>query len=77
MVPNPHGRTTTLSTHFSILSFRARSRCGGAVKIIACIEDPLVVKKISGHLDTKFTTPVGHLVTSRAPPRQGLLFTSE
>ena len=53
------------------------SRCGGAVKIIACIEDPLVVKKILEHLDTQSTTPVGHLVKSRAPPRQGLLFTSE
>ena len=53
------------------------SRGGGAVKIIACIEDPLVVKKILAHLDTQSTTPVGHLVKSRAPPRQGLLFTSE
>ena len=38
---------------------------------------PLVVKKILEQLDTKSTTPVGHLVKSRAPPRQGLLFTSE
>ena len=29
------------------------NRCGGAVKIIACIEDPLVIKKILDHLHAK------------------------
>ncbi len=27
------------------------SECGGEVKVIACIEDPLVIKKILAHLD--------------------------
>ena len=26
-------------------------RCGGAVRIIACIEDPVVIEKIFSHLD--------------------------
>ena len=30
-----------------------------------------MVKKILEHLDTKSTTPEGHLVKFRAPPRQG------
>ena len=29
------------------------SRCGGSVKIIACIEDPLVVKKTLDYLEAK------------------------
>jgi hypothetical protein len=29
------------------------NRFGGAVKIIACIEDPSVIKKILDHLDPK------------------------
>ena len=49
------------------------SRCGGDVKIIACIEDPMVIKKILDDLDAR---PVIHLSKSRAPP-QGLLFASE
>jgi hypothetical protein len=28
-------------------------QCGGAVKIIACIEDLVVIKKILDHLDKK------------------------
>ena len=27
--------------------------CGGAVRIIACIEDPVVIEKILTHLDSK------------------------
>ena len=29
------------------------SECGGAVKIIACIEDPVVIQKILDHLQEK------------------------
>ena len=29
------------------------SHCSGAVRIIACIDDPLVIKKILAHLDAK------------------------
>jgi len=45
------------------------SECGGAVKVIACIEDPVVIKKILDHLKGKAepgeTAP---LHESRAPP---------
>ncbi len=49
--------------------------CGGPVKIIACIEDPLVIKKILTHLDRKDAGgATGRLPPSRAPP-QARLFT--
>lgn len=43
--------------------------CGGAVKVIACIEDPVVIKKILAHLKEKAApVPAGLLPESRAPP---------
>lgn len=33
------------------------SHCGGAVNIIACIEDPSIVNKIFAHLDAKYMAP--------------------
>ena len=47
------------------------SRCGRAAKIIASIEDPLVIKRILDHLDTKAVAPVStnHLPEPRAPPQ--------
>jgi 23S rRNA U2552 (ribose-2'-O)-methylase RlmE/FtsJ len=33
--------------------------CGGAVRIIACIEDPQVIEKILAHLDKKTTDSPG------------------
>jgi len=38
--------------------------CGGAMRIIACIEDPLVIEKILAHLDAK--ADAGQ--ASRPPP---------
>jgi len=49
------------------------SKCGGEVKVIACIEDPAVIKKILTHLLEKMTTAVGVLPEVRAPP-QNILF---
>lgn len=48
--------------------------CGGAVKIIACIEDPLVIKKILEHLDAKSMalTSANQLPEPRAPPQAEL-----
>ncbi len=45
-------------------------RCGGAVRVIACIEDPVVIDKILTHLDNKaaLAEPVV-LPQSRAPPQ--------
>ena len=45
------------------------TQCGGAVKVIACIEDPVVIKKILDHLKHKAeTTKPRPLPESRAPP---------
>jgi hypothetical protein len=47
--------------------------CGGAVKIIACIEDPVVIKKILNHLDEKAAvTETIQLPECRAPPQPGV-----
>jgi hypothetical protein len=48
--------------------------CGGSVKVIACIEDPVVIKKILTHLRAKgLYQEAAGLPQSRAPP-QGDLF---
>ncbi len=38
--------------------------CGGALRIIACIEDPAVIERILGHLDAKAATAQA----TRPPP---------
>ena len=50
------------------------NRCAGEVKIIACIEDPAVIKKILDHLDAKSGAPVwvNQLPEPRAPPQARL-----
>ena len=49
------------------------SVCGGSMKVIAAIEDPVVIKKILTHLRGKMpiVEPV-RLPQSRAPPQDGL-----
>jgi hypothetical protein len=48
-------------------------QCGGAVKVIASIEDPLVIQKILSHLNTKNDDVVELLPQqSRAPPQISL-----
>ena len=49
------------------------AHCGGPVKVIACIEDPVVIKKIRSHLLGKALSaePV-RLPECRAPPQAGL-----
>jgi hypothetical protein len=43
--------------------------CGGAVKVIACIEDPAVIQKILTHLDKQGPQrEVGRLPQGRGPP---------
>jgi len=50
------------------------SEWGGEVKIIASIEDPVVIRKILVHLVEKATCAMaGLLPQCRAPPRMGLL----
>ena len=47
--------------------------CGGAVRIIACIEDARVIEKILAHLDAKASEPEApRRPPSRAPPQRGL-----
>jgi hypothetical protein len=41
--------------------------CGGAVKIIACIEDQLIVQKILTHVEGR-SAPPGQLPPARGPP---------
>jgi hypothetical protein len=46
------------------------NRCGGHVKIIACIEEPVVIKKILAYLGSKDTsTAPAHLPPSRGRRR--------
>ena len=47
--------------------------CGGHVKVIACIEDPLVIEKSLTHLDRNDTAGAARrLPPCRAPPQAGL-----
>jgi len=47
--------------------------CGGAVRIIACIEDPEVIEKILTHPDAKASGPeAARRPRCRAPPQRGL-----
>ena len=47
--------------------------CGGGVKVIACIEDPVVIEKILTHLNEKaLPIEAPPLPKSRAPPQAGL-----
>ena len=43
--------------------------CGGALRIIACIEDPMVIEKILAHLDAKAAAAqAARPPPPRAPP---------
>lgn len=45
--------------------------CGGAVRIIACIEDPVVIEKILTHLDAQASAPEAAMrPLCRAPPQR-------
>ncbi len=49
------------------------SDCGGAVKVIACIEDPVIIEKILTHLNEKVASArTGLLPQVRAPPQAEL-----
>lgn len=50
-----------------------RQSCGGAVRIIACIEDPVVIEKILAHLLAKAgESDAPRLPPCRAPPQRKL-----
>jgi hypothetical protein len=47
--------------------------CGGTARVIACIEDPVIIKKILMYLEEKLSTRAALLLPdSRAPPQSGL-----
>jgi hypothetical protein len=46
--------------------------CGGAMRIIACIEDPDVFEKILAHLDLKGGGEATRRPSCWAPPQRGL-----
>ena len=41
------------------LDLESCESCGGQVRVIACIEDPVVIGKILAHLATQWPTSVG------------------
>ena len=55
------------------IDIKTCSECGSDVRIIACIEDPVVISKILTYLDDKVTTVgTARLPQCRAPPATGL-----
>ena len=52
-------------------------QCGGTVKVIACIEDPALVKRILDHLEQRSESGRTMTPPARAPPcaaeRQGTI----
>ena len=55
------------------IDIKTCSACDGTVKVIACIEDPVVIDKILTHLDEKVASAgTGLLPQVRAPPQAEL-----
>jgi hypothetical protein len=50
------------------IDIKTFSKCGGAVKVIACIEDPMVIDKILIHLNNKTPAVQAPLPKCLAPP---------
>jgi hypothetical protein len=47
--------------------------CGGQVRVMACIEDPLVIARILAHLDRRAGLSLArHRPAARGPPSAGL-----
>jgi hypothetical protein len=52
-----------------VIDIETCSVCGGAMRIIACIEDPVVIEKILAHLDAKAAAgQAARPPPCRAPP---------
>ena len=65
------------AVYFSYTYMEVCGRCGGYVKVIACIEDQDIIDRILAHLrDKELATPSLPLLTppSRAPPETLPLF---
>ena len=48
-------------------------QCEEVVKLVACIENPVMIKSILGHLDKTAATKQERLSQSRVPPQDSLL----
>jgi hypothetical protein len=70
---HPDQSAQRLKRVFSIDSVSC-SECGGAVKVIASIEDPAVISKILAHLDGKAVSPAKDQLPEWRAPRQAGLF---
>ena len=55
--------------HVFKIDIETCGHCGGAVKVIACIDDPQVIKQILEHLERLVQQPLAMTPTVRAPPR--------
>ena len=72
-VPHPYGAAygcaNRLSYRFVNIDIETCRECGSAVKVIACIEDPVVIEKFLTHLNEKAVSAGTSLLpASRAPP---------
>jgi hypothetical protein len=66
------GKCQRLKRVFGI-DIKTCHECGGTVKVIACIEDPLVIQKILNHLKEKGEYhDAFRLPESRGPPQTSL-----
>jgi hypothetical protein len=55
------------------IDVETRRICGGTARVIACIEDPVIIKKILTYLEEKLPTRAALLLPdSRAPPQSSL-----
>ena len=69
------GSALNLNIHFHMLFLHIETcrECGGAVRIIACIDDPVMIEKILTHLDEKgASAEASRRPRCRAPPQAGL-----
>ena len=72
--PTPGGRRASMKWAQRLkrvfqIDIETCSECGGAMKVSACIEDPVVIKQILDHLKQKAETNESRpLPESRAPP---------
>ena len=55
------------------LQIESCQRCGGPLRVIASIEDPVVVERILAHLERPATQEGLTPFASRAPPQPPLL----
>ncbi len=59
--------------HVGNIDIEQCERCGKQMKVIACIEDPVVIKKILAYLKEQTPVKIKHVIPeSRSPPQSDL-----